>query len=75
MEEYLERLASLMGSSSSQILAVKNSTAIVMTLDILIHLIVTHGVQVMGKVGVIVKLQLLLPAKHQQYALANNFLV
>jgi hypothetical protein len=28
----------------------------------------------MGKVGVIVKLQLLFPAKHQQYALANNFL-
>jgi len=28
----------------------------------------------MGEVGVIVKLLMLLPAKHQQYALANNFL-
>jgi hypothetical protein len=44
MEEYLGRLALLMDFSSSQILAVTNSTAIVMTLDILIHLIVTHGV-------------------------------
>jgi hypothetical protein len=74
MEEYLGRLVLLMDFSSSQILAVTNSTATVMTLDILIHLNVTHGVLVMGKVGVIVKLQLLLPAKNQQYVLANNFL-
>ena len=44
MEEYLGRLALLMDFSSSQILAVMNSTAIVMTLGILIHLIATHGV-------------------------------